>query len=192
MSIKSHVSFRKIVQKRMTEQEWEQVINSVENSDEIMFYNINQNYLELKNIMSEIMTNSVDLVIIDDIQMVEDEGNRFVKERMDYVLKNIKTIAVRLSVPVIGAYCISSKEVEKRADHRPLLSDLEYNGLLTYLDNIQLLYRDWMYNMESEQKNIEEIFIVKNMLGDIYCAKMAVVDGVCANLQDDIKSAMPC
>lgn len=192
MSIKSHVSFQKIVQKRMTEQEWEQVINSVENSDEIMFYNINQNYLELKNIMSEIMTNSVDLVIIDDIQMVEDEGNRFVKERMDYVLKNIKTIAVRLSVPVIGAYCISSKEVEKRADHRPLLSDLEYNGLLTYPDNIQLLYRDWMYNMESEQKNIEEIFIVKNMLGDIYCAKMAVVDGVCANLQDDIKSAMPC
>ena len=192
MSIKSHVSFRKIVQKRMTEQEWEQVINSVENSDEIMFYNINQNYLELKNIMSEIMTNSVDLVIIDDIQMVEDEGNRFVKERMDYVLKNIKTIAVRLSVPVIGAYCISSKGVGKRADHRPLLSDLEYNGLLTYLDNIQLLYRDWMYNMESEQKNIEEIFIVKNMLGDIYCAKMAVVDGVCANLQDDIKSAMPC
>ena len=188
MSIKSHVSFQKIVQKRMTEQEWEQVINSVE----IMFYNINQNYLELKNIMSEIMTNSVDLVIIDDIQMVEDEGNRFVKERMDYVLKNIKTIAVRLSVPVIGAYCISSKEVEKRADHRPLLSDLEYNGLLTYPDNIQLLYRDWMYNMESEQKNIEEIVIVKNMLGDIYCAKMAVVDGVCANLQDDIKSAMPC
>lgn len=41
MSIKSHVSFQKIVQKRMTEQEWEQVINSVENSDEIMFYNIN-------------------------------------------------------------------------------------------------------------------------------------------------------
>ena len=103
MSIKSHVSFQKIVQRRMTEQEWEQVINSVENSDEILFYNINQNYLELKNIMSEIMTNSVDLVIIDDIQMVEDEGNRFVKERMDYVLKNIKTIAVQLSVPVIGA-----------------------------------------------------------------------------------------
>lgn len=49
-----------------------------------------------------------------------------------------------------------------------------------------------MYNMESEQRNIEEIFIVKNMLGDIYCTKMTVVDGVCANLEDDIKSAMSC
>ncbi len=144
--------------------------------------NTNQNFLELKNIMSEIMTNSVDLIIIDDIQMVEDEGNRFVKERMDYVLKNIKAIAVQLSVPIIGSYCISSKEIEKRADHRPFLSDLEYNGLRTYPDNIQLLYRDWMYNMESEQKNIEEIIIVKNMLGDIYCANMVVVDGTCANL----------
>ena len=56
------------------------------------------------------------------------------------------------------------------------------NGLRTYPDNIQLLYRDWMYNMESEQKNIEEIIIVKNMLGDIYCANMVVVDGTCANL----------
>lgn len=182
MSIKSHVSFQKIVQGRMTEQEWEQVINSAENSNEILFYNTNQNFLELKNIMSEIMTNSVDLIIIDDIQMVEDEGNRFVKERMDYVLKNIKVIAVQLSVPIIGSYCISSKEIEKRADHRPFLSDLEYNGLRTYPDNIQLLYRDWMYNMESEQKNIEEIIIVKNMLGDIYCANMVVVDGTCANL----------
>ena len=128
--------------------------------------------------------NAKDVIIncIDDIQMVEDEGNRFVKERMDYVLKNIKAIAVQLSVPIIGSYCISSKEIEKRADHRPFLSDLEYNGLRTYPDNIQLLYRDWMYNMESEQKNIEEIIIVKNMLGDIYCAYMVVVDGTCANL----------
>ena len=93
-----------------------------------------------------------------------------------------KAIAVQLSVPIIGSYCISSKEIEKRADHRPFLSDLEYNGLRTYPDNIQLLYRDWMYNMESEQKNIEEIIIVKNMLGDIYCANMVVVDGTCANL----------
>ena len=35
------------------------------NSDEILFYNANQNYMEIKNIMSEIMSNSVDLVIIE-------------------------------------------------------------------------------------------------------------------------------
>ena len=152
----------------MTDSEWEKVIKCIENrnSDELLFYNANQNYLEIKNIMSEIMSNSVDLVIIDDIQMIEDEGNRFAKERMDYVLKSIRTIAGQLSVPIIGAYCISGKEIEKRADRSPLLSDLEYNSLLTYLDNILLLYRDWLYNMESEKKNIEEIFIAKNMIGD--------------------------
>ena len=192
LSIDSHISLQKIVQRQMTDSEWEKVIKCIENrnSDEILFYNANQNYLEIKNIMSEIMSNSVDLVIIDDIQMIEDEGNRFAKERMDYVLKNIRTIAGQLSVPIIGAYCIPGKEIEKRADRRPLLSDLEYK--LTYPDNILLLYRDWLYNMESEKKNIEEIFIAKNMIGDTYHAKMIVTGGVCANFQDDTKSGIPC
>lgn len=101
--------------------------------------------MEIKNILSEIMSNSVDLVIIDDIQMIEDEGNRFAKERMDYILKNIRTIAGQLSVSIIEAYCISGKEIEKRADRRPLLSVLEYNSLFTYPDNILLLYQDWTY-----------------------------------------------
>lgn len=194
LSIDSHISLQKIVQRQMTDSEWEKVIKCIENrnSDEILFYNANQNYLEIKNIMSEIMSNSVDLVIIDDIQMIEDEGNRFAKERMDYVLKNIRTIAGQLSVPIIGAYCIPGKEIEKRADRRPLLSDLEYNSLLTYPDNILLLYRDWLYNMESEKKNIEEIFIAKNMIGDTYHAKMIVTGGVCANFQVDTKSGIPC
>ena len=89
------------------------------------------------------MSNSVDLVIIDDIQMIDDEGIRFAKERMDYVLKNIRTIGGQLSVSIIEESCISGKEIEKRADRRPLLSVLEYNSLLTYPDNILLLYQDW-------------------------------------------------
>ncbi len=69
LSIDSHISLQKIVQRQMTDSEWEKVIKCIENrnSDEILFYNANQNYLEIKNIMSEIMSNSVDLVIIDDI-----------------------------------------------------------------------------------------------------------------------------
>ena len=69
---------------------------------------------------------------------------------------------------------------------------MEYNSLLTYPDNILLLYRDWLYNMESEKKNIEEIFIAKNMIGDTYHAKMIVTAGVSANFQDDTKSGIPC
>ena len=45
LSIDSHISLQKIVQRQMTDSEWEKVIKCIENrnSDEILFYNANQN-----------------------------------------------------------------------------------------------------------------------------------------------------
>ena len=170
LSINSRISMKQIVQKQMSDQEWEILFESIKNgnSDKILFYNANQNYIALNSIISQIMANNVDLIIIDDIQMIEDEGNRYIKDRIDFVLKSIKILGVQLSVPILGAYCIPSRSVDSRQDHRPILSDLEYSGLLTYSDNIQLLYRDRMYYEDSEQKNVQEIIVAKNMLGDIF------------------------
>lgn len=116
--------------------------------------------------MDEIKSANADLIIIDDLQMIEDERNHYIKDRMDYVLKSIKAIGVQIATPVIGAYCIPSKKPESRPDHRPQLSDMEYNSLITYPDNIQLLYCDEMYNSDSEHENIEEIIVAKNILVD--------------------------
>ena len=40
---------------------------------------------------------------------------------------------------LIGTYCISAKNINKRQDHRPMLMDLEFDSLQQYPDNIQLL-----------------------------------------------------
>lgn len=177
LSINSRISMKQILQKQMSEEDWEILFESIENgnSDKILFYNTNQNHIALNSIISQITLNNVDLIIIDDIQMIDDEGNRFIKERIDFVLKNIKILGVQLLISILGAYCIPSRPVDNRQDHRPMLSDLEYNGLLTYSDNIQLLYRDWMYYEDSEQKNVHEIIVAKNMLGDIFKTRLAVI-----------------
>ena len=140
-------------------------------------------YLQLSKIMDEIKNANADLIIIDDLQMIEDERNHYIKERMDYVLKSIKAIGVQIATPVIGAYCMPSKKPESRPDHRPQLADMEYNSLFTYPDNIQLLYCDEMYNPDSEQKNIEEIIVAKNLLGNLFTANVAVVGNMFANIE---------
>lgn len=159
LSIGSRVPVRNILLNQMTEEDWEKVTQSFSTSkdNEILFYNSDNDYLQLNKILDEIKTASADLIIIDDLQMVEDERNHYIKDRMDCVLKSIKAIGIQMATPVIGAYCIPSKTLESRPDYRPQLVDMEYNILLTYPDNIQLLYCDEMHNPDSEHKNIEEI-----------------------------------
>lgn len=64
-----------------------------------------------------------------------------------------------------------------------MLSDLEYNSLLTYPDNIQLLYYDEIYNSSVEKKDVEEIIVVKNMLRNSFTTEVAVVGNVFANIE---------
>ena len=64
-------------------------------------------------------------------------------------------------MPVIASYCMPSKKPESRMDHRPQLADLEYNSLITYTDNIQLLYREEAYNPNSERRIWKKLLLRK-------------------------------
>lgn len=70
-----------------------------------------------------------------------------------------------------------------------MLSDMEYRSLISYPDNIQLLYRDELYYENTEYKNMEEIIVVKNMLGELFAVNVVVVNNMFASLfkEDDIQ-----
>ncbi len=155
----------------------------------ISFYNHNGSYMGLNKILDEIRNSYADLILIDDLEMIEDERNHFSKDKMEYVLKSIKSLGIQLSVPVIGSYSIQSNKPSSRADHRSILSDMEYRSLISYPDNIQLLYRDELYNKDTVHKNIEEIRVVKNMMGELFAVNVVVANNMFANLfkEDDVQ-----
>ena len=117
--------------------------------------------------------------------MIEHERNNYVKDRMDFVLKTIMTVANQISTPIIGTYCIPARTVNGRSDHRPLLTDFEYDSLQRYPNNIQLLYRDEYYNPSSELFDIVEIRTVKNVLNEDFSTKVACVNGHFLNLANE-------
>lgn len=59
--------------------------------------------------------------------------------------------------------------------------DFEYDSLLKYSDNIHLLYRDELYNKDTEYKNISEIIVTKNILGELFTTQVSCINGVFAN-----------
>ena len=83
------------------------------------------------------------------------------------VARGLKNLARELNVPVIALSQLS-RAVESRASHMPLLSDLRESGELEQAaDLVMFIYREELYNRESEQRGRAELHIAKHRNGPL-------------------------
>lgn len=108
----------------------------------------------------------IQLVIVDYLQLIR--GIRRIEGRqqeISEVSQGLKALAKELDIPVIAVSQLS-REVEKREDHRPRLSDLRESGAIEQdADLVVLLYREEYYDANTENKGIAEINIAKQRNG---------------------------
>ena len=108
----------------------------------------------------------IGLVVIDYLQLmrgVERIPSR--EQEIAEISRGLKQMAKELKVPVM-ALAQLNRELEKRSDKRPQLSDLRDSGAIEQdADNIIFLYRDEYYDPESEAKGIAELIIGKQRNG---------------------------
>jgi replicative DNA helicase len=110
----------------------------------------------------------LDLIIVDYLQlMVGESGGRNDNrvQEISYISRSLKGIARELKVPLIAGSQLS-RLVEQRSDKRPMLSDLRESGSIEQdSDIVMFIYRDELYNPDTEFKNIAEISVAKNRNG---------------------------
>jgi len=117
------------------------------------------------------------LVIIDYLQlMMGDAGADNRQQEISRISRGLKILARDLGVPVLALSQLS-RQVEQRADKRPLLSDLRESGAIEQdADVVLFIYREDAYSRESTEKGIAEIIIGKQRNGPTGRAKLAFIE----------------
>ncbi len=110
----------------------------------------------------------LDFVVIDYLQLIKADdsrsGNR--QEEVAKISRGLKQMARELKVPILALSQLS-RDVEKREDKRPILSDLRESGSIEQdADIVMFLYRNDYYERNTESKTGEvELSIAKNRQG---------------------------
>lgn len=108
----------------------------------------------------------LDLIVVDYLQLMRGDyraENRV--QEISNISRSLKGLAREMNVPVLALSQLS-RGVESRTDKRPILSDLRESGALEQdADVVIFIYRDEMYNENTERKNIADILIAKHRNG---------------------------
>jgi replicative DNA helicase len=155
---------------RISNCQWQPITTAIKDISELPIYlndcptpSLSYFEAECRRIMA-LERRELGLVIIDYLQLMGD-GNVNRNNEIAAITRGLKRLAMKLQVPII---CLSqlSRAVETRPNKRPILSDLrDSGGIEQDGDKVIMLYRDEYYKLDSIERGICEVIVVKHRDG---------------------------
>ena len=117
----------------------------------------------------------LDFIMIDYLQLMQSGDSRSSDSRQNEVAsmsRYLKVLARELNIPVLVLSQLS-RAVEKRNDHRPILSDLRESGAIEQdADIVMFLHRDKEENAKNPDQAFAELIIAKHRNGPLGTIKL--------------------
>ncbi len=159
---------------RIEEDEWDRIIYSIDTLSEAKIWidAVVGTSAEIRSKARHFQAeHDVDLIIVDYLQLIESSARgRHTMNRvreLSEISHDLKELAVELDLPVMVVAQLSSG-VEDRQSKIPQLSDLhECGSLVQDADLVMFIYRNDVYNPESDRKNIADIIVAKHLGGPV-------------------------
>lgn len=178
IALDSRVSSNRLRAGWIEEDEMQRVVNASDRLAELPIHIDDTMGAPISSITSKLrrlsarLHRSVDLVIVDYLQLMEDEGESAERrenrnQELSKISRGLKRVAREFNVPVL-ALAQLSRDVERRQSKIPQLSDLRDSGALEQdADIVMFIYRDEIYDPQSERKGIADVIIAKHRNGPV-------------------------
>jgi replicative DNA helicase len=125
----------------------------------------------------------LDLIVVDYLQLMSSGpagntrkfGNR--TEEVSAMSRGLKLLAKEMHAPLVALSQLSRAPESRTGQHQPQLSDLRESGSIEQdADIVMFIYRDEIYNPDTEHKGIAEIIVAKHRNGPVDTVNLRFFD----------------
>lgn len=173
LSSMSKVELWKLTNKKINDEEAGKIANKLEAFEKLNLRLLDCTDNNFHVIVQEIKRihekSNLDLIVIDYLTLMQAKGFSNKNLEVEYMANKLKALSKELNTCIVVLAQLS-REVDKRADKRPIQADLRDSGGIEQASNIVMfLYRDDYYspNENSEALSFLEIILRKNRNGDL-------------------------
>jgi len=169
-SAEARIDSQRLRRGEIADDEWGRFITTTSNLSELAFFiddtpaiSVLEMRTKARRLHAEV---GLDLIVVDYLQLMRGEGrheNR--QQEVSAISRGIKALARELNIPILALSQLS-RGVEARSDKRPVLSDLRESGSIEQdADVVLFIYRDEVYNENTERQGIADILVAKHRHG---------------------------
>lgn len=170
LSSESGIAHHHIRNATISSQEWIELTNVAARLAERKLFIDDTALLSIMDLRTKVRKlkaeHDIKLLVIDYLQLLHStrrHENRH--QEVSDISRSLKALAKEMGIPIVALSQLS-RAVDSRMDKRPMLSDLRESGAIEQdADLIMFLYRDVVYNPETENPAVAELIIGKQRNG---------------------------
>ena len=167
LSAESHINFGGLRTGKFSEDYWRQLVEASNRLSEAPILINDNRGLTVQSLRAEGRRlkgehNQLALIIVDYLQLLRGTGRYHSREQeISEISRALKVLAWELNVPIIACSQLS-REVERRPNKQPQLSDLRESGAIEQdADIVAFLYREDYYEDEDAGDRVEADLMIK-------------------------------
>ena len=178
----SRIDSKRLKVGRIADREWKRLAEAADQLSKAKIFIDDSGGLTVMDVRSRCRRllaseKKLDLIVIDYLQLMQgsraarSSGSR--EQEISEISRGLKNLAKELKVPIIALSQLN-RGLEQRPNKRPMLSDLRESGAIEQdADMVCFIYRDEVYNKDTEEKGIAELIVGKHRAGETATIRLA-------------------